>query len=333
MAIYLAYQYTSDYVKKLYIIIVSIIILASLISPILYFVLKPELIPIVQPSFLINDREINDFAYQLQDVNIDEIGNSKYDLLIIDYSSDGSEEGEYPISDLQLMKEPEDKLLLSYLSIGEAETYRFYWDKVWDSNNDGIPDPSAPEWLDVENPEWAGNFKAKYWIKEWQNIIFGSNDSYLDRIINNGFDGCYLDIIDAYEYYQDSFPESKQEMMNFVGNLSLYTKAKKSDFLVFVQNSEQLLDNSNYLDSIDEIGREDVYYYDNSKNNQEEIEEIKSYLDIMLLAGKPVLMVDYPTRNTRIYDVYQRASGDGFLAYVGPRDLHKLRYYDFALPD
>lgn len=33
--------------------------------------------------------------------------------------------------------------------------------------------------------------------------IFGSEDSYLDKIIDQGFDGVYLDIIDAYEYYQE----------------------------------------------------------------------------------------------------------------------------------
>lgn len=319
--------------RKSFLIGVLIILLISILTPILYFVLQLDLTPITQPSFLINGKEINDFAYQLQDVDVEEIGNSKYDLLIIDYSSDGSEEGEYSSLGLQLMREPEDKLLLSYLSIGEAETYRYYWEEEWDLNNDGIPDPSAPEWLDVENPDWEGNFKVKYWLKEWQNIIFGSNESYLDRIINNGFDGCYLDIIDAYEYYQDSYPMAKQEMMSLVGNLSLYANTKKSDFLVFVQNSEQLLENLFYLNSIDGIGREDVYYYDNSKNDEKNISEIKSYLNIMLAAGKPVLIVDYATIYSRIYDVYQSASGDGFLVYAGPRNLHILRNYDFALPD
>ena len=333
MEIHLAYCHTFFTVKKLFIILVSIAIIATILTPILYFVLQPDLTPINQPSFFINGKEVNDFAYQHQDMDIDEIGSSKYDLLIIDYSSDGTEEGEYSSLDLQLMREPEDKLLLSYLSIGEAETYRYYWEEDWDLNNDGIPDPSAPEWLDIENTDWEGNFKVKYWLEEWQNIIFGSNESYLDRIINNGFDGCYLDIIDAYEYYQDSYPTAEQEMMSFVGNLSFYAKTKKSDFLVFVQNSEELLENSIYLDSIDGIGREDVYYYDNSKNDEEKISEIKSYLNIMLTAGKPVLIVDYATINSRIYDIYRSASSDGFLVYVGPRDLHELRNYDFALPD
>ena len=228
--------------KKSFLIGVIIILLVSILTPVLYFVLRPDLAPITQPTFMINGVVVNDFAYQLQDVDITEMGSSKYDLVIIDYSSDGSEEGEYTSSELLLMKNPEDKFLLSYLSIGEAETYRFYWEDSWDSNSDGTPDPAAPEWLDVENPEWEGNFKVEYWDQEWQEIIFGSNESYLDRIIAAGFDGCYLDIIDAYEYYQSSNLNAKQDMMDFVGNLSLYAKSKKNDFLIFVQNSEQLLE-------------------------------------------------------------------------------------------
>ncbi len=320
--------------KKLYIIISLIVCFLVITGSVLYFFLVPRFSPIVkQNTFLVNGIEINDFAYQLQDVDIEEIGSSKYDLIIIDYSSDGSEEGEYTSSDLLLMKTPEDKLLLSYMSIGEAETYRFYWEENWDPNGDGVPDPSAPIWLDVENPEWGENYKVKYWYQDWQDIIFGYNESYLDRIIAAGFDGCYLDIIDAYEYYQDSFPNAEQDMMGFVGNLSSYAKSIRSDFLVFVQNSEQLLKNSAYFDSVDGIGREDVYYFDNTDTDTEEINEIKLYLGLMISAGKPVFIIDYPTRNSKIYDVYERSMNDGYIAYVGPRDLHKLRYYDFAMPD
>jgi cysteinyl-tRNA synthetase len=53
-----------------------------------------------------------------------------------------------------------------------------------------------------ENPEWEGNYKVKYWEKEWQDIIFGNEDSYLQKILDAGFDGVYLDIIDAFEYFE-----------------------------------------------------------------------------------------------------------------------------------
>ena len=86
------------------------------------------------------------------------------------------------------------RIVISYMSIGEAENYRYYWQNAWK--------PGNPVWLDAENPKWPGNYKVKYWNKTWQNIIYGNDASYLKKILNAGFDGVYLDIIDAFEYYE-----------------------------------------------------------------------------------------------------------------------------------
>jgi cysteinyl-tRNA synthetase len=82
-----------------------------------------------------------------------------------------------------------------YLSIGEAEDYRYYWQPDWNNNK--------PDWLGAENPDWAGNYKVKYWHKSWQDIIYGNNHSYLQKILDAGFNGVYLDIIDAFEYFEE----------------------------------------------------------------------------------------------------------------------------------
>jgi cysteinyl-tRNA synthetase len=86
------------------------------------------------------------------------------------------------------------RIVVSYMSIGEAENYRYYWRQEWNQKR--------PAWLDAENPNWSGNFKVKYWDVEWQKIIYGNDDSYLKKIIDAHFDGVYLDIIDAFEYYE-----------------------------------------------------------------------------------------------------------------------------------
>ncbi len=86
------------------------------------------------------------------------------------------------------------RLVIAYLSIGEAEDYRYYWQSDWR--------PGDPGWLDHENPNWAGNYKVRYWDANWQAIIFGSENAYLDRILAAGFDGAYLDLVDAYEYFE-----------------------------------------------------------------------------------------------------------------------------------
>ena len=81
------------------------------------------------------------------------------------------------------------------MSIGEAEDYRFYWDDSWSTGD--------PVWLDRENPNWAGNFKVRYWEDEWQEIVLSGANSYLGGILSAGFDGVYLDIIDGFEYFEN----------------------------------------------------------------------------------------------------------------------------------
>ena len=123
--------------------------------------------------------QVNDFLYQLQDIDLTAIGNTAYDLVIIDYSSDGSKAGEFSHEQLSALKNSTGgpKIVLAYMSIGEAEDYRSYWQSEWDERR--------PPWLAEENPDWPGNHKVRYWDFRWQSIIF----EYADRIIDAGFDG------------------------------------------------------------------------------------------------------------------------------------------------
>lgn len=39
-------------------------------------------------------------------------------------------------------------------------------------------------------------------MTDWKNIIYGTSDSYTQKLLNSGFDGAYLDIVDAFEYFE-----------------------------------------------------------------------------------------------------------------------------------
>ena len=80
------------------------------------------------------------------------------------------------------------------MSVGEAEDHRPYWKAEWKQKR--------PNWIAEENEDWEGNFKVKYWTKEWRQLLYGSKDAYLDQILATGFDGAFLDVVDAYEYFQ-----------------------------------------------------------------------------------------------------------------------------------
>jgi cysteinyl-tRNA synthetase len=128
------------------------------------------------------------------------LNETDYDLVIMDaFFADDQAFTSSEIAALKQKKHGGSRMIVAYMSIGEAEGYRFYWQESWDF--------IRPRWLDAENPEWEGNYKVKYWMPEWQEIMYGNDDSYLKKILDAGFDGVYLDIIDAYEYYEELFAE------------------------------------------------------------------------------------------------------------------------------
>jgi len=139
---------------------------------------------------------IDPSEYQSKTTFLDALRNTDFDVLLIDLFFAPEEQLEAP--DIVFLKRKANggvRLVIAYMSIGEAESYRYYWQSEWEI------DP--PKWLAEENPNWAGNFKVRYWDPAWQAIICGDDDSYLSRILEAGFDGVYLDLIDAYEYFEE----------------------------------------------------------------------------------------------------------------------------------
>ncbi|HDP34189.1 MAG TPA: hypothetical protein ENN29_03660 [Candidatus Hydrogenedentes bacterium] len=125
---------------------------------------------------------------------LDALDATWYDLFVIDAFYEENMLTADEVARLQTKPNGARRLVVAYMSIGEAEAYRYYWRDEWR--------PGNPDWLERENPDWAGNYKVRYWAPEWQSIIYGGADAYLDRIIAAGFDGAYLDLIDAYEYFE-----------------------------------------------------------------------------------------------------------------------------------
>jgi cysteinyl-tRNA synthetase len=139
---------------------------------------------------------INPGLYSDKESFLNAVRDIDYDVVIIDLFFDGSDELSFTDIFSLKTKSEGSRLVIAYMSIGEAEDYRYYWQSEWETN--------PPSWLAAENPDWPGNYKVRYWDEAWQNIIFGSNGSYLYKILDAGFDGVYLDIIDAFEYFENN---------------------------------------------------------------------------------------------------------------------------------
>ena len=138
---------------------------------------------------------INPGAYSDKYTFLNAIRGTDFDIIITDLFFDGTQElTANDVASLKVKNNGGTRLVISYMSIGEAENYRYYWQSEWNTN--------PPSWLTGENPDWPGNYKVRYWDKDWQDIIYGNDGSYSKKILDAGFDGVYLDIIDAYEYFE-----------------------------------------------------------------------------------------------------------------------------------
>jgi cysteinyl-tRNA synthetase, unknown class len=245
-----------------------------------------------------------DWHYQLQNAKFDELLLSPATFLIID--PDDTELNTAQRNELA----DSGKKVIAYLSIGEAEDYRSYWESNW---KEGIP-----TFIEEENKDWEGNFRVQYWRERWQDIIFNT----VDKLMYQGWDGVYLDRVDVYQHFEDEGrDEAREEMIHFVTNISKRVHGIDKTSYVFGQNAEELYEVRLYRKNVDGIGVEDLFFDDNSEVNAKDREYRLQFLKDVIDDGKIILNVDYPTDSDKICEFYENCRDELFQCAVSNRDL------------
>jgi cysteinyl-tRNA synthetase, unknown class len=248
-------------------------------------------------------KKINSWHYQLQDIDPKAIAKSSADMVVIDYSG---ENGPFTRAQVEKMKRKPDgsrRIVIAYMSIGEAETYRWYW-----------PQHSSA-WLGPENPEWRGNYGVRFWHPGWQAIIF----DYTDKIIAAGFDGVYLDKVDEFEEMGHA-----DEMVEFVTRISARAKSQRQDFLIVSQNGDALISDPKFRRAIDAFAREDLFYGENvdgERNSTDSIQDNIQLLKVLTAEGKPVFVVEYPRDEEQARTAQREIAEQNFIGLVARRAL------------
>src|SRR6266516_6748967 len=269
---------------------------------------------------------VQNWTYWLDNPDLKRISATKFELVVIDYSADGSAKKAFTSEQIDTLRRTScQRRIVSYLSIGQAESYRWYWQQGWKEG--------TPTWLDMPDPDWEQNYWVHYWDPAWQRIIY----RYLDAIIAAGFDGVYLDRIDA---YQESYAAGHEnDMVLFVTNIAHYARTHSplgEDFGIIVQNAEELAAHyPDYVRLVTGIGREEVYVQaTNRPTSQSARAQTEKYLDLFHQnsLGKLVLTVDYANRTDLVCTTYERARAKAYIPYVTNVDLDRLQMNSYYKP-
>ena len=250
--------------------------------------------------------EVKSWRYQLQGVNPYVVANSSADLVVIDYSGDNGAFTKAQVEQMQRKSDGSRRIMLSYMSIGEAEDYRWYW-----------PNRSST-WLGPENPKWRGNYGVRFWHPDWQQIIF----EYVDKIVAAGFDGVYLDKVDEFEEMGH-----KDDMVEFVARIAARAKSQRGDFMIVSQNGDALIPDPKFRRAIDAFAREDLFYGENSdgvRNKASSIREGVRRLKMLRDEGKPVFVVEYPRNEEQAKTARREIAENKFIGLMAKRALDQL---------
>ncbi len=249
-------------------------------------------------------------------------------ILITDYSFDGSKAQKWSSQQIRKLKfsHGRPKIVLAYISIGEAETYRSYWRKKWNIKK------TRPNFILEENPNWEGNFKVKYWNPTWQSIVM----EIVHEIIEQGFDGVFLDIVDGFEYFEfeaktgeyidgkinsETKKSYRKDMVAWVNKISELSRFRKPGFYILPQNGTQLLESSIYSKSISGIVIEDLWTDGKKKQPKDSINYKSSFLRKAKRSKLPVFVIEY-CRESKLKDsVIQWARGLSASLLIADRDL------------
>ncbi len=133
---------------------------------------------------------INADDYDTKKELVDKVADSNFDLILIDLYYLSFPYTKADLERLKVKKNGGKRLVICYLNIGAAENWRSYWQPGWKKGN--------PKWLKKNYKGYDNEIYVEFWEPAWQKMMFGNDESYLKKIINAGFDGVFLDNVEAY---------------------------------------------------------------------------------------------------------------------------------------
>lgn len=266
--------------------------------------------------------KVDDYAMVLKNINLSSIAASKFDLVIIDESADGTEATRFTKAQIESLygSGSTSKRVLAYLNVGYADPNRFYWNDAWDANDDGTPDAGAPSFLGTRDAA-TGLYNVRYWQAGWQAIV----EQMVTRVVNNGFDGVLLDGAGAVNFWGPAGASGENrttaakdfaDLITEVGVIGR-TDLQKSDFGLFARNVNNLSGVSSMVSAVNGILQDNVIFDGNNKRRSSaSLSTLNNQLKPFKTAGKLRLDAEFVTGSSNVSTAYKSGKSNGYVAYV-----------------
>lgn len=210
----------------------------------------------------------------------------------------------YTAEDLAHLRS-ENVLTLGYLNIGEAETYRWFYDQV------------DPGWILGDNPRWAGHQFVDAREEGWQRLIV---ERVASAIVAKKFDGLFLDMADV------AAPGVHPETREGIERLILRLRAAYPTHVLVMNRGLFLLDEVEV--AIDGLAIEGVFAHhdlDTGRYGETPPEQrdplVEALHGFRNRTGGAALVIDYADSDALRRFAQAEAARAGLPVYVGTVEL------------
>lgn len=201
--------------------------------------------------------------------------------------------------------------IFAYLSIGEAEPYRAYFNKI------------RKEWIIGENKFW-NSYIVDLRAQEYQDLLL----EIMEEIGKKGYDGLFLDTFDSYQMALDQREWESYELAEI--NLIRRAKAAYPHLMLIPNRSFEILEHiRDYINGFlfeglfSKIDFETDSYVPVS---EEERKWLLAKLEPARSVDIPIVVVDYVSLSDRekVSELIRRIRSFGFIPYISEKELNVI---------
>lgn len=236
---------------------------------------------------------------------LEKIGHANIDLGIISRLAAHGK----PYSKTEITRAKRNKWLLAYVDVGEAQQHEWYYDEVF---RNGLP-----AWALERNRRHPVNVRVLLDAPEWNAIILET----INRVIDQGFDGVELDVLDVYwnkVYPGGSSPENQAKAVKLACKIAKFARAREPNFKIVVNNASDLAGKfPEYKTCVDATIGESVWWFNTATPRDKQYTQFQlKFLAQNLKAGLKVLVMDKTLIPKDGAFVYRESKKRGWLPFV-----------------